>query len=83
MLINILLAMTIISCTFVTVCDFYSCVSCTAVRHFLLIITPPARRAWRSYKFAPLLFFSFFPVSKVGAPLMGDTAVHFCLSHGF
>ena len=23
-------------------------------------ITPPARRAWRSYKFAPFLFF-FFP----------------------
>ena len=45
-------------------------------------ITPPARRAWRSYKFAPFLFFSFFPVSKVGAPLMGDTAVH-SLSHDF
>ena len=44
------------------------------------LITPPARRAWRSYKFAPFLF--FFPVSKVGAPLMGDTAVH-SLSHDF
>ena len=48
----------------------------------LVIFTPPARRAWRSYKFAPFLFFSFFPVSKVGAPLMGDTAVH-SLSHDF
>ena len=27
-------------------------------------------------------FFFFFPVSKVGAPLMGDTAVH-SLSHDF
>ena len=45
------------------------------------LITPPARRAWRSYKFAPFLFV-FFPVSKVGAPLMGDTAVH-SLSHDF
>ena len=45
------------------------------------VITPPARRARRSYKFAPFLFF-FFPVSKVGAPLMGDTAVH-SLSHDF
>ena len=44
------------------------------------IITPPARRTWRSYKFAP--FLGFFPVSKVGAPLMGDTAVH-SLSHDF
>ena len=44
-----------------------------------VVITPPARRAWRSYKFAP---FVFFPVSKVGAPLMGDTAVH-SLSHDF
>ena len=42
------------------------------------IITPPARRAWRSYKFASLdfsvFFFLFFSVSKVGQPLMGDTA---------
>ena len=29
------------------------------------------RRAWRSFKFAPFLF---FPVSNVGLPLMGDTA---------
>ena len=43
-------------------------------------ITPPARRAWRSYKFAPFLV--FFSVSKVGTPLMGDTAVH-SLSHDF
>ena len=63
------------------------------------LVTPPARRAWRSYKFAPFLFLLrlpvgrggvinsprfcfFFPVSKVGAPLMGDTAVH-SLSHDF
>ena len=48
-------------------------------------ITPPARRAWRSYKFASLDFsvFFFFSVSKVGLPLMGVTAVHSCLSHDF
>ena len=50
-------------------------------------ITPPARRAWRSYKFASLdfsvFFFFFFSVSKVGLPLMGYTAVHSCLSHYF
>ena len=44
----------------------------------MLVITPPARRAWRSYKFASLdfsvFFFLFFSVSKVGLPLMGDTA---------
>ena len=51
-----------------------------AISHLMLLITPPARRAWRSYKFAPFLF--FFSVSKVGAPLMGDTAVH-SLSHDF
>ena len=39
------------------------------------IITPPTRRVWRSFKFAPFLF--FFPVSKVGLPLMGDTAVQY------
>ena len=55
----------------------------TEVNPKFKFITPPARRAWRSYKFAPFLFFSFFPVSKVGAPLMGDTAVHCCLSHDF
>ena len=42
------------------------------------LITPPARRAWRSYKFASLdfsvFFFLFFSVSKVGQPLMGDAA---------
>ena len=27
--------------------------------------------------------FVFFSVSKVGAPLMGDTAVQSCLSHDF
>ena len=37
--------------------------------------TPPARRAWRSYKFAPFLFLFF--VSKVGLPLMGYTAVQY------
>ena len=37
------------------------------------VVTPPARRAWRSIKFAPVLFY-FFSVSKVGQPLMGDTA---------
>ena len=37
-------------------------------------ITPPARRAWRSYKFASLDFSGFFSVSEVGLPLMGDTA---------
>ena len=44
-----------------------------------LFITPPARRAWRSYKFAPLDFsvFFFFSVSKVGLPLMGYTAVQY------
>ena len=49
------------------------------------VITPPARRAWRSYKFASLDFsvFFFFSVSKVGLPLMGVTAVHSCLSHDF
>ena len=39
------------------------------------VITPPTRRVWRSFKFAPFLF--FFPVSKVGLPLMGDTAVQY------
>ena len=38
-----------------------------SIRKEFVIITPPARRAWRSYKFAPFLF--FFPVSKVGAPI--------------
>ena len=40
-------------------------------------ITPPARGAWRSYKFASLDFsvFYFFRVeSEVGLLLMGDTA---------
>ena len=36
------------------------------------IITPPARRAWRSFKFAPFLV--FFSMSKVEPSLMGDTA---------
>ena len=39
----------------------------------MILVTPPTRRVWRSFKFAPFLF--FFPVSKVGLPLMGDTAV--------
>ena len=40
------------------------------------IITPPARRAWRSYKFGGFCFIFFFGCRKVGLPLMGDTAVH-------
>ena len=40
----------------------------------IYIITPPARRAWRSFKFASLDFSVFFSVSEVGLPLMGDTA---------
>ena len=63
-----------------TVC--FRDIATKSIRMAFVIITPPARRAWRSYKFAPFLFFSFFPVSKVGAPLMGDTAVH-SLSHDF
>ena len=43
--------------------------------NYLPIFTPPARRAWRSYKFASLDFSGFFSMSKVGLPLMGDTAV--------
>ena len=51
------------------------------ISHFFpVIFTPPARRAWRSIKFAPFLFY-FFPVSKVGLPLMGDTAFLCCLAH--
>ena len=40
-------------------------ISCTL---FLPFITPPARRAWRSYKFASLSFsvFIFFRCSKLG-----------------
>ena len=41
------------------------------------LITSPASRSWSwSYKFASLDFFCFlfFSVSKVGLPLMGDTA---------
>ena len=38
------------------------------------LITPPARRAWRSYKFVSLDFSGFFSVSEFGLPLMGDTA---------
>ena len=47
------------------------------------LVTPPARRAWRSYKFASLRFSVLFSVSQVGLPLMGVTAVHSCLSHDF
>ena len=43
-------------------------------KYQLKLITPPARRAWRSFKFAPFLF--FFSVSEVGAALTGDTAEH-------
>ena len=45
-----------------------------SIRMEFVIITPPARRAWRSYKFASLDFSGFFSVSEVGLPLMGDTA---------
>ena len=38
------------------------------------LFTPPARRAWRSFKFASLNFSVLFSVSQVGLPLMGDTA---------
>ena len=34
----------------------------------VLFITPPARRAWRSYKFASLRFSVLFSVSQVGLP---------------
>ena len=39
----------------------------------VIVITPPARRAWRSYRFVSLDFsvFFFFSVLKVGLPLMG------------
>ena len=50
---------------------------------FAPLITPSARRAWRSYKFASLRFSVLFSVSQVGLPLMGVTAVHSCLSHDF
>ena len=43
-------------------------------REYRLLRRLPARRAWRSYKFGGFCF--FFGVSKVGLPLMGDTAVH-------
>ena len=56
-------------------------VHCKCKEH---LFTPPARSAWRSYKFASLDFSGvFFSVSQVGLPLMGDTAVHCCLSHDF
>ena len=51
------------------------------IKCFNTLLTPPAHRVWRSFKFAPFLF--FFSVSKVGLPLMGDTAVQYtdcCLS---
>ena len=38
-------------------------------------ILTPARRVWRSFKFAP--FLGFFSLSKVGLPLMGDSAVQY------
>ena len=41
---------------------------------FTKLITPPARRARWSCKFGDSVFFPFFSVSKVGLPLMGDTA---------
>ena len=37
--------------------------------HVGCIITPPARSAWRSYKFASLKFSGFFLVSQVGIRL--------------
>ena len=51
------------------------------IRRNFRFITPPARRARRSYKFASLRFSVLFSVSQVGLPLMGVTAVHSCLSH--
>ena len=44
------------------------------------VITPPDRRVWQSFKFVSFLF---FPVSKVGLLLMGNTAgfVICCLAH--
>ena len=42
----------------------------------LFLVTPLARRAWRSYKFAWLRFSVLFSVSQVGLPLIGVTAVH-------
>ena len=48
--------------------------SLAASKELSEIFTPPARRARRSFKFAPFLF--FFSVSEVGAALMGDTAEH-------
>ena len=53
------------------------------IRRNFRVITPPARRAWRSYKFASLRFSVLFLVSQVGLPLMGVTAMHNCLSHDF
>ena len=53
------------------------------IRRNFRFITPPARRAWRSYKFASLRFSVLFSLSQVGLPLMGVTAVHGCLSHDF
>ena len=54
-------------------------VSSCEVSAWLHIFTPPARRAWRSCKFAPFLFFFHLSMSKVGLPLMGDTAGFFLL----
>ena len=53
----------------------YKDLAITNVCSTWLLITPPARRAWRSYKFASLGFSVLFSVSQVGLPLMGDTAV--------
>ena len=49
------------------------------VCNYRIFITPPARRAWRSCKFAPFLFFFRLSMSKVGLPLMSDTAGFFLL----
>ena len=58
-----------------------------------IIIIPPARRAWRSFKFAPFLF--FLSMSKVGLPLMASATaglfllfsallhVHYLTKHTF
>ena len=49
------------------------------IERHLYIFTPTARRAWRSCKFAPFLVFFHLSMSKVGLPLMGDTAGFFLL----
>ena len=72
---------------FIKFADYFHLVAVNTYFYLIhnYLVTPPARRAWRNYKFASLGFsvFFFFSVSKVGLPLMGVTAVHSCLSHDF